>query len=68
MTTFTWRRQPTTAQAFLQSLVDRGITRTMWASSCTQGTGCAPGTRNLLDLFEVGIDPLNGLAAVVYVG
>lgn len=34
---------------------------------CTHGTGCAPGTRNLLDLFEVGIDPLNGLAAIVYV-
>jgi hypothetical protein len=34
---------------------------------CTQGGACAPGTRNLLDLFQVGIDPLNGLAAVVYV-
>jgi len=33
---------------------------------CTQGTACAPGTRNLLDLFQVGIDPLNGLAAIVY--
>ncbi len=34
---------------------------------CTHGAACAPGTRNLLDLFQVGIDPLNGLAAVVYV-
>lgn len=34
---------------------------------CTQGTGCAAGTRNLLDLFEVGIDPLNEKAAIVYV-
>jgi len=34
---------------------------------CTNGTACAPGTRNLLDLFQVGIDPLNGLAAIVYV-
>jgi len=34
---------------------------------CTQGTDCVPGTRNLLDLFEVGIDPLNSRAAVVYV-
>jgi len=33
---------------------------------CTQGTACPQGTRNLLDLFEVGIDPLNGLAAIVY--
>ncbi len=34
---------------------------------CTQGTACAPGTRNLLDLFEIGIDPRNGSAAIVYV-
>jgi hypothetical protein len=33
---------------------------------CTNGTGCAPGTRNLLDLFEVAIDPLNGFAGVIY--
>jgi hypothetical protein len=33
---------------------------------CTSGTGCAPGTRNLLDLFEVAIDPLNGKAAIFY--
>jgi hypothetical protein len=33
---------------------------------CTQGTGCAPGTRNLLDLFKVTIDPRNGRAAVIY--
>ena len=34
---------------------------------CTEGTGCAPGTCNLLDLFQVGIDPLSDLAAIVYV-
>src|SRR5205807_1374638 len=33
---------------------------------CTNGTGCARGTRNLLDLFEDAIDPLNGLAAIIY--
>ena len=33
---------------------------------CTQGTACAPGTRNLLDLFEVSINPQNGKAAVIY--
>ena len=34
---------------------------------CTNGTGRAPGTRNLLDLFQVmKIDPLNGLADIVY--
>lgn len=34
---------------------------------CTEGTGCAAGTRNLLDLFQVAINPQNGLAAIVYV-
>ena len=33
---------------------------------CTGGTSCAPGTRNLLDLFEVGIDPQTGKAAIIY--
>ena len=33
---------------------------------CTEGTACAPGTRNLLDLFEVSINPQNGKAAVIY--
>lgn len=33
---------------------------------CTAGTACAPGTRNLLDLFEVAINPQTGLAGVIY--
>lgn len=33
---------------------------------CPNGTRCAPGTRNLLDLFQVAIDPLNGKAAIIY--
>jgi hypothetical protein len=33
---------------------------------CTNGIACAPGTRNLLDLFEVAIDPGRGLAAIAY--
>jgi hypothetical protein len=32
---------------------------------CTGGTGCAPGTRNLLDLFEVAIDS-SGRAGIIY--
>ena len=32
---------------------------------CTEGTGCAPGTRNLLDLFQVAISS-GGKAAVIY--
>ena len=34
---------------------------------CTGGIGCGPGTRNLLDLFKVAIDPQNGKAAIIYV-
>ena len=33
---------------------------------CTFGTGCARGTRNLLDLFEVAINPRNGKAAIIF--
>lgn len=33
---------------------------------CTDGPPCSSGTRNLLDLFQVAIDPLNGKAAIIY--
>jgi hypothetical protein len=33
---------------------------------CTNGIGCKPGTRNLLDLFQDGISPTNGMAAIIY--
>jgi BNR repeat-like domain len=33
---------------------------------CTGGTACGPGTRNLLDLFQVAIDPQNDKAAIIY--
>ena len=33
---------------------------------CTNGTGCGTGTRNLLDLFQIAIDPQNGMAAIIY--
>jgi len=33
---------------------------------CTNGTGCAPGTRNLLDLFKVAIDPVSGRTGIIY--
>jgi hypothetical protein len=33
---------------------------------CTLGTGCQAGTRNLLDLFEVAINPSNGKAGIIY--
>lgn len=34
---------------------------------CTNGSACPSGTRNLLDLFEVAIDPQSGKAAIAYV-
>jgi hypothetical protein len=51
--------------SFVQSLVSNSPNHV--GPICTFGGACAPGTRNLLDLFQVGIDPLNGKAAVVYV-
>jgi hypothetical protein len=33
---------------------------------CTHGDACPAGTRNLLDLFQVAIDPQNGKAAIIY--
>ena len=33
---------------------------------CTGGTDCGPGTRNLLDLFQVAINPQNSKAAIIY--
>jgi hypothetical protein len=33
---------------------------------CYGGTSCTVGTRNLLDLFQVAIDPQNGKAAIIY--
>ena len=33
---------------------------------CTLGTACPAGTRNLLDLFEVAINPSNGKAGIIY--
>jgi hypothetical protein len=50
--------------AFTQSLVSH--TPNHVGVVCTNGTGCAPGTRNLLDLFEVALDPQNGSAGIIY--
>ena len=50
--------------SFTQSLVSNSPNHV--GVICTSGTACAPGTRNLLDLFEVAINPQNGLAVVIY--
>jgi len=33
---------------------------------CLGGISCAPGTRNLLDLFEVALNPQNGKTSIIY--
>lgn len=59
---------------FMSSSADGGSTFTQVKVSpsnhtgvvCLSGTRCAPGTRNLLDLFEVAIDRHSGKAVVIY--
>jgi hypothetical protein len=50
--------------SFTQSLVSP--TAVHVGVVCTGGTACTAGTRNLLDLFQVAIDPQNGKAAIIY--
>ena len=50
--------------SFTQSVVSKKSNHT--GAICTGGVSCAPGTRNLLDLFEVAVGPQNGKAAVIY--
>jgi hypothetical protein len=54
--------------SFAQSLVSNAPNHK--GVICTDGIACPqpqiPGTRNLLDLFKVAIDPQNGKAAVIY--
>jgi hypothetical protein len=50
--------------SFKQSLVSN--TPNHVGVICTQGIACGSGTRNLLDLFKVAIDPNTGRAAVIY--
>lgn len=56
--------QSPNGSSFTQSKVSSQSNHT--GEVCTEGTACAPGTRNLLDLFEVAIDPQNGKAAIIY--
>ncbi len=50
--------------SFTQSLVSS--TPNHVGVICTAGIACASGTRNLLDLFEVSINPKNGKAGIIY--
>jgi hypothetical protein len=56
--------QTTDGQNFTQSRVSN--TSNHVGVICTNGVACPAGTRNLLDLFQVAIDPQNGKAAVIY--
>jgi hypothetical protein len=58
---------PTTndGASFTQSLVSAHPNHV--GPVCTGGTACTTGTRNLLDLFELAINPVNNRAAVIYV-
>jgi hypothetical protein len=63
-TWFTYIAQTNDGVNFAQSRVNN--TTNHVGVICTGGTSCQPGTRNLLDLFQVAIDPNNGKAAIVY--
>jgi hypothetical protein len=60
----TYLAQAQNGGPFVQSLVSSHPNHV--GVICTEGTACQPGTRNLLDLFEVAIDPVNGRAAIIY--
>jgi len=56
--------QATNGGAFQQSRVSN--TPNHVGVICTAGIACAPGTRNLLDLFQVKLDPRGDKAAIIY--
>lgn len=60
--------QPNGSGGFTQTQVNTGkLSPNHIGVICTGGTGCTSGTRNLLDLFQIAIDPQNGKAAIIYV-
>jgi hypothetical protein len=60
--------QPNGSGGFTQTQVNTGkLSPNHVGVICTGGTGCTAGTRNLLDLFQIAIDPQNGKAAIIYV-
>ncbi len=63
-TWFTYIAQTTDGVNFTQSRVNNKTNHV--GVICTGGTSCQSGTRNLLDLFQVAIDPQNGKAVIIY--
>ena len=74
-TTATSKDDPTAVwNVYLAQTSNNGATFTQSVASnasnhtgviCTNGTGCVPGTRNLLDRFKVAINPVDGRAGVI---
>ncbi len=63
-TWFTYIAQTTDGVNFTQTQVNNKTNHV--GVVCTGGTSCAAGTRNLLDLFQVAINPQNGKTAIIY--
>lgn len=61
---FVYMAQTTDGATFTQTQVNNKTNHV--GVICTEGTGCAPGTRNLLDLFEVAINLSSGKAGIIY--
>jgi hypothetical protein len=61
---YTYVAQSFDAENFVQSRVNSRPNHV--GVICTEGTACAAGTRNLLDLFEIAFDPQNGKLGVIY--
>ena len=59
-----WRQTTDNGASFTQSTASN--TPNHNGVICTNGTGCAPGTRNLLNLFKVAINPGDGRAGIIY--
>ena len=57
-------QSPRGGSNFVQSVVTNSPNHI--GAICGRGGTCPFGTRNLLDLFQVAIDPENGLATIVY--
>lgn len=63
-TWFTYVAQTTDGINFTQSRVNNKTNHI--GVVCTGGISCQPGTRSLVDLFQVAINPQNGKAAIIY--
>lgn len=61
---FTYIAQTMNGISFTQSQINSSHNHI--GGICTSGLGCLPGTRNMREDFEVAINPMNGLAGIIY--